>query len=46
MSSIYKDQWEKEAREEIEEFLEKKAQYGWTQKDAERYQYLLSQLGE
>lgn len=40
MSSIYRDQWEKEAREEIERLLEKRNSYGWTQKDADRYNYL------
>lgn len=44
--SIYRIQWEEEARKEIEELLEKKARYGWTQKDADRYNYLLKQLGE
>jgi hypothetical protein len=46
MSSIYRSQWEKEAREEIEYLLEKKAKYGWTQQDAERYEYLKKELKE
>ena len=46
MSSIYRDKWEQEAREEIEELLKKKVQYGWTQADADRYNYLLKELGE
>ena len=46
MSSIYRDKWEEEAREEIKYLLEKKANYGWTQIDADRYNYLLKELGE
>ncbi len=37
---------EREIREEIEYLLEKRAQYGWTKKDAERYHYLKRLLGE
>jgi len=44
MSSIYRDEWEREAAEEISELLEKKISYGWTQRDADRYNYLLKEL--
>jgi len=46
MSSIYRSEWEKEARKEIEYLLEKRAKYGWTQSDADRYNFLKNGLGE
>jgi hypothetical protein len=45
MSSIYKDKWQSEAQMELRELEEKKAIHGWTKKDAERYEYLLKELG-
>lgn len=46
MSSIYRLKWEESVREEIEYLLEKRAQHGWTQADADRYNYLKKELGE
>lgn len=46
MSSIYRSQWEEEAREEINELLKKRIERGWTQSDADRYNYLIKELGE
>lgn len=43
--SIYRSQWEEEAREEIKELEEKKERYQWTQKDADRYKQLVKELG-
>jgi len=42
--SIYRDIWEREAKQEMEDLLEKKASYGWTQKDADRYNQLSKEL--
>lgn len=39
-------QRENEIREEIAYLEEKKSNYGWTQKDADRYHYLKKLLGE
>jgi len=44
MSSIYRSQFEIEAEEELHELEEKKVNYGWTRKDAERYEYLSKEL--
>ena len=44
MSSIYRDQWETEAREEMEYLEQKRGEYGWTQKDADRYNMLKKEL--
>ena len=44
MSSIYRDQWEIEVREEIEDLEKKRTDYGWTQKDADRYNMLKKEL--
>jgi hypothetical protein len=43
--SIYRDRWELEAERELIELEEKKSRYGWTKADAERYHYLLKDLG-
>lgn len=44
MSSIYKDKADQETLEEMEYLLKKRAEYGWTQVDADRYNYLESTL--
>jgi hypothetical protein len=44
MSSIYRSQWEEQAREEIEYLVQKKQQSGWTEADADRYNYLIKGL--
>ncbi len=44
MSSVYRNQWEREVQREINELLEKKVMYGWTQADADRYNYLVREL--
>ena len=44
MSSIYRSQWEKEAEQELNELSKKKIHYGWTQKDADRYNELTKEL--
>jgi len=44
MSSIYRDQWENEAEKEMRELEQKKSSYGWTAKDAERYNELQKEL--
>jgi hypothetical protein len=46
MSSIYRNQWEDEAREEINELLKKRSDQGWNQSDADRYNYLIKELGD
>lgn len=46
MSSIYRDSWEKEAKEEVAYLLSKRREYGWTQVDADRYNSLVRDLGE
>ena len=44
MSSIYRDRFEKEAKEEIGHLERKRIEYGWTQKDADRYNMLKKEL--
>lgn len=44
MSSTYRDKWMSESENEIKELEEKKVHYGWTKKDAERYEYLLREI--
>lgn len=44
--SIHRDKWEREAQREIDELLDKKVQYGWTQKDADRYNELSKELSK
>ena len=44
MSSVYRDKWESEAETEMRELEEKKVNRGWSQRDAERYEYLRKEL--
>lgn len=44
MSSADRDKWIRESEEEIKELLKKRVDYGWSQKDADRYAYLVSKL--
>ena len=44
MSSIYRKKWEFEAEMEMQELEEKRAVYGWTKEDAERYEHLKKEL--
>jgi len=44
MSSIYKDQWNREAKEEMEYLADKRARIGWNQADADRYRFLEDSL--
>lgn len=46
MSSVYKDKADSETLEEMEYLLNKRAEYGWTQQDADRYKYLESTLNK
>lgn len=39
-------QWEKEAREEIKDLLDKKTTQGWNEKDVDRYHFLIRSIGE
>ncbi len=44
--SIYREQWESEAEKEMKELVEKKSSYGWTKKDADRYNELEKELNK
>ncbi|MGR3177786.1 MAG: hypothetical protein ACUZ8E_06990 [Candidatus Anammoxibacter sp.] len=44
MSSIYKDKADSESSEEIKRLEEKRTSYGWTQIDADRYNFLKQSL--
>ena len=46
MSSIHRQKWESEAEKELKELEKKKIHYGWTQKDADRYNQLCKEFSK